>query len=157
MSRRLAVLLLLLAACTAAAAPAARAAPPRTSLLDVEQDVMCVVCKTPLAVANGPQADDERAFIRALIARGKTKRQVEDALVAQYGERVLALPRDHGYNLAAYLVPIVAVAVALALLLLALPRWRRRSPASALGLGAAAQLSDEDARRLDEDLARYDG
>jgi len=155
--RRPLALLLLVAASFAAGAPAAPAAQPRTSLPDIEQDVMCVVCKTPLAVANGPQADDERAFIRKLIAQGRTKTQIEDALVAQYGERVLALPRDHGFNLAAYVVPIAAVAIALALLLAALPRWRRRSPGPALASGAAAKLSEEDARRLDEDLARYDG
>ena len=118
---------------------------------------MCVVCRTPLSVANGPQAEAERRQIRELIAQGKSEQQIKDVLVEQYGDRVLALPQDDGFNLAVYLVPIVAVALALALLALALPRWRRHARARAAEPAAAVPtLSAEDARRLDEDLARHD-
>jgi cytochrome c-type biogenesis protein CcmH len=156
MTRRL-LLLAMLVALLGAAVPLASAAKPQTTLPAIEQRVMCVVCRTPLSVANGPQAEAERRQIRELIAQGKSQQQIEDALVAQYGERVLALPRDHGFNLAVYLVPIVGVAVALVLLALALPRWRRRARAHAAAPAAAVPaLNAEDARRLDEDLARHD-
>ena len=39
-----------------ALAPGALAAEPQTTLPAIEEQVMCVVCKTPLSVANGPQA-----------------------------------------------------------------------------------------------------
>lgn len=136
---------------------AAGAATPKTTLPAMEQQVMCVVCKTPLAVANGPQADAQRAEIRRLIAQGKSERQIKDALVAEYGPRVLALPKDEGFNLAVYLVPVAAVLAALALLAIALPRWRRRARAhAAQPAPAAPAISPEDRRRLDEDLARHD-
>jgi cytochrome c-type biogenesis protein CcmH len=124
----------------------------------MEQQVMCVVCRTPLAVANGPQAEAERRQIRRLIAQGRSEQQIKDALVAQYGERVLALPQDDGFNLAVYLVPLLAVAVGLLLLAVSLPRWRRRARARAVA-PAAAQAptpSDDDLRRLDEELAQRD-
>jgi cytochrome c-type biogenesis protein CcmH/NrfF len=156
MTRRL-LLIVTLAALLAVATPLAVAAEPQTTLPAMEQQVMCVVCRTPLAVANGPQADAERREIRRLIAGGKSEQQIKDALVAQYGERVLALPRDDGFNLAVYLVPIAAVALALALLALALPRWRRHARTRAAAPAAAVPtLSAEDAQRLDEDLARHD-
>jgi cytochrome c-type biogenesis protein CcmH len=155
--RRLAAVLLSVALGAAPPALATTAATPRTTLHAMEEQVMCVVCKTPLAVANGPQADDERAFISHLIAQGKTEQQIKDALVVEFGERVLALPNDHGFNLAVYLVPVLVLLGGLVLLVVMLPRWRRRRrtapPAAALG----AELSEQDARRLDEDLARYDG
>lgn len=151
---RHALLAALLAVLLAAAPAPAGAATPRTTLHAMEQQVMCVVCKTPLAVANGPQADAERQEILALIAQGKTGAQIRAALVREYGDRVLALPQDKGFNIAVYLIPIAVVAVALALLALALPRWRRRAAAPQATSGPA--LSPEDARRLDEDLARYD-
>jgi cytochrome c-type biogenesis protein CcmH len=136
------------------------AAQPQTTLPAMEQQVMCVVCRTPLAVANGPQADAERGKIRQLIAQGLSEQQIKDALVVQYGDRALALPKDDGFNLAVYLVPLLIVAVALALLALALPRWRRRARAHAAGWAgsgpAPPALSAEDSRRLDEDLARRD-
>ena len=50
---------------------------------------------------------DERAFIRERIAACDTKAQIKDKLVVQYGEEVLALPKDRGFNRAVYLVPIV--------------------------------------------------
>jgi cytochrome c-type biogenesis protein CcmH len=149
--RRFALLTLLLGLTLSSAT--ATAAAPRTTLHAMEEQVMCVVCKTPLAVANGPQADAERQQILALIRQGKTEAQIKAALVQQYGDRVLALPKDTGFNLVVYLVPIAGVALALVLLAFALPRWRRRTPTPSAG-GPA--LSTEDARRLAEDLARYD-
>ena len=149
--------LALLLATLAVAAPVAAAVEPQTSLPAMEQQVMCVVCRTPLSVANGPQADAQRRQIRRLIAQGKSEQEIKDVLVAQYGDRVLALPKDDGFNLAVYLVPIAAVAIALALLAFALPRWRRETRARAAAPPAVAPaVSAEDMRRLDEDLARRD-
>ncbi len=155
MRRAALILALLLAALTAAAAPAA-AAEPRTSLGDVEDEVMCVLCNVPLNVADEPQADRQRELIRQLVARGMTKDEVKDELVAQYGEDVLAMPRDDGFGIAAYAVPI---AIVLAMLLgasLFVPRWRRAGARPAAAAPGAAPVSDAELRRLDEDLARYE-
>jgi cytochrome c-type biogenesis protein CcmH len=162
MARATAILLLLGALAVAGLPGGAGAAPTaRTSLPAMEEQVMCVVCKTPLAVANGPQADAERNFIRERIAQGLTEQQIKDALVVQYGDRVLALPKEHGFNLAVYLIPIAVLLAGLTLLVVMLPRWRRSARTRALATDAAgtgsSELSDEDTRRLDEDLARYDG
>lgn len=157
MTRRARTLLPLLAVLAALPLATASAARPQTTLPEIEQQVMCAVCRTPLAVANGPQADAERRQIRRLIAAGKSEQQIKDVLVAQYGERVLALPRDHGFNLAVYLVPVLVLLLALAVLAFTLPRWRRHARARAAQPAAAAPaLSAEDTRRLDEDLARHD-
>lgn len=156
----LATLALTLAVTLAAVAPgSATAAAPRTTLNDVENDVMCVTCRIPLNVADSPQADQERAFIRERIARGETKAQIEDALVAQYGRRVLATPDDHGIDLAAWLVPGALVLAILAALAVALPRWRRNRNATAAAAAPAGTpaLDPADARRLDDELARFDG
>jgi cytochrome c-type biogenesis protein CcmH len=148
------LLLTLLAAALAVAAPAL-AAEPRTSLPDVEDEVMCPSCNTALNVAESPQAYRQREFIRQLVAQGLTKEQVKQRLVDEYGQEVLALPEDDGIGLAAYLVPI-AVVLALAILLaLLLPRWRRRARQPVVAAGGPA-VSDAELRRLDEDLRRRD-
>lgn len=146
------------AAATAASSGSATTPTPKTSLYDIEQQVMCVTCRTSLAVAGGPQADSQRDLIRRLIAQGKSTDQIKTALVAEYGERVLALPEEKGFNIAVYIVPIAVVAVALALAFLFLPRWRRRARilAGAQPTPLGPELSDDDARRLDDDLKRYD-
>lgn len=144
----------LLLALVALLAPAAHAATPRASFNDIEDEVMCVSCNVALNIAEAPQADRERAFIRRLVDEGLTKQQIKDRLVDQYGANVLALPDDNGFGLAAYLVPAAVAVFLLGLAATLLPRWRRRSGDVIVASGP--RLSEADARRLDEDLARYE-
>jgi cytochrome c-type biogenesis protein CcmH len=138
-----------------ASAPTASAAEPRASLIEIEKEVMCPVCGTLLQLAESPQAMREKAFIRKLIAEGKTEAQVKDALVAEYGDEVLALPQGSGFSLSAYVVPIVAFVVAAVALALGVLRWRRAGGGGRGKRGPAGPKGD-DAERLDADLARYD-
>jgi cytochrome c-type biogenesis protein CcmH len=136
-----------------AAMPAgAGAAEPRASLPDVEDEVMCTICGTLLAESDSPQADRERALIRQLIDQGKDKDQIKDALVAEYGPRVLATPSGHGFDLLAWLVPGVGILLAGgAIGYFAVSRSRRRS-----GEPEPPALDASERSRLDEDMARYD-
>jgi cytochrome c-type biogenesis protein CcmH len=137
----------------AAASPAtAGAAEPRASLPDIEDEVMCTICGTLLAESDSPQADRERALIRQLIDQGKDKDQIKDALVAEYGQRVLATPSGHGFDLLAWLVPGVAILLAGgAIGYFAVSRARRSSREP-----EPPQLDASERSRLDEDMARYD-
>jgi cytochrome c-type biogenesis protein CcmH len=148
-------MLLVALALFAALAPAASAAEPRASLIEIEKQVMCPVCGTLLQLAESPQAQREKAFIRRLIAAGKTEGQIKDALVAEYGNEVLALPQGSGFSLSAYVVPIVAFVVAAIALAIGVMRWRRASRNGPRGPQAIGPKG-EDAERLDADLARYD-
>jgi cytochrome c-type biogenesis protein CcmH len=134
-------------------APAAVAAAPRTTLPDVEDEVMCPVCGTPLNLAEAPQADRQREFIRRLIARGLTKEQVKARLVDQYGPEVLATPRREGFGWLAYVVPLAVGLVSLSLVAGVLVRRRGQRPSTQT---VPPPLAAPDARRLDEDLARRD-
>jgi cytochrome c-type biogenesis protein CcmH len=117
---------------------------------------MCDVCGVPLNIAESPRAEQQRREIKQLIAKGLTKQQIEDTLVARYGPSILATPPDHGFTLAAYLVPVAVVLACLAALAIALPRWRRRRAARDDAAGdAEPALNPGDARRLEEDLARF--
>ena len=136
-----------------AAAPALAVA-PRTTLHAIEQQVMCVTCNIPLEVAESPAADDERAYIQTLIDKGDTVAQIKRQLVLQYGNAVLALPPDHGFNTVFYVLPLAAGLAALALLAVLLPRWRRRNPPAPPPGGP--KLNPHDAARLEADLANFD-
>jgi cytochrome c-type biogenesis protein CcmH/NrfF len=136
-------------------APAAMAE-PRASLTEIEKQVMCPVCGTLLQLAESPQAQREKAFVKRLIEEGRSEEQIKEALVAEYGEEVLALPPDSGFSLSAYLVPIIAFLIAAVALALGVWRWRRAGGPKDGGASRAAGPSGEDAERLDADLARYD-
>ncbi len=137
--------------------PAAVAATPRASMTDIENDVMCVACRTSLAVSESPQAYSERRFIQHLIDQGQTKAQIEQALVAQYGPAVLALPPANGFNLTVYILPPALVLAGVVLLVVTLPKWRHRTRAIESDRPASVPRPEAaDARRLNEELARYD-
>lgn len=137
---------------------AAFAAEPKTSLPDIEDEVMCVSCKVALNVAESPQAYRQRELIRRLVDQGLTKEQVKERLVAEYGAGVLAMPEsDDGINLAAYLIPVAVVAVLVAIAALLLPKWRRREPAPMVAAGATGGgATDAELARLDADLRSRD-
>jgi cytochrome c-type biogenesis protein CcmH len=151
---RRALAALALAGVLALVPAAVAAACPRASLPDLEQDVMCLVCGVPLALADSPQATRERDFIIDLIHRCQSTRQIKAALVAQYGPRVLALPKDDGFGVAAYLVPVLALLLGAAVAVLAVRAWARGRGGSARP--AVAPLSGADARRLDAELGNWD-
>jgi cytochrome c-type biogenesis protein CcmH len=151
-------LLATLATLGAASTAAAIAASPRASLTDIENDVMCVACHEPLAVAQSPQAYAERDYINGLIAQGLTKTQIERNLVSQYGPAVLGKPPAHGFNLTVYVLPPAIVVIGVGILALTLPRWRRRAQAAKAAVpGAPPKPAAADAERLDEDLAAFRG
>jgi cytochrome c-type biogenesis protein CcmH/NrfF len=140
-----------------ALAASAVASPARTTVHDIEDEVMCPICGTLLELADSPQAKREKVYVAKLIAGGKSKAEVKDALVAQYGPSVLALPKASGFDLSAYLVPIIAIVIAAIALAFSVARWRRdgrRSPQQQEDAPAAPQ--GEDAERLEADIGRYD-
>ena len=139
----LALLVVLLFAGTAAAAG-------RPTVADLEDEVVCPTCGTTLDMSTAPIADRMRAFIRARIAAGDSKQEIKDALVAQFGENVLAEPPKRGFDLLAWLLPIAGLLAAAAVVGYATWRWSRRPDED-------EQLDHEDERRLDDALARFDG
>jgi cytochrome c-type biogenesis protein CcmH len=153
---RAAVIALL--ALLALAPSAALGAQPRASFNDVEDEVMCYTCNVPLNIAESDRADQERAAIRRLIAQGLTKEQILAELERTYGPSILAKPQDSGFSLAVWWVPVAVVVGLVALVAALLPRWRRRGhdDGDDQDRQRAPTLSTADARRLDEDLARYD-
>lgn len=150
----------LVAAVTIGLPPAASfAQEPQTSLPDIEDEVMCIVCGVPLEHApEAPQANQERDLIRQLIAAGLTKDEIKEYLVAEYGTEVLATPDSSGFDLAAWIVPGAAIVVAGGAISVGLRRWRRAGITSNGGGSAVPEPvpSDEETKRLDADLARYD-
>ena len=132
----------------------AGAAEPKASLPDIEDEVMCVECRTALNVSTAPVADQERAFIREKIADGLTKQQIKDALVDAYGPDVLGEPEPKGFDLSVWIVPALLVALAAGGVALLARRWRR-APAT-VAAPAAPDLDPEDARRLDAELTAFD-
>jgi cytochrome c-type biogenesis protein CcmH len=132
---------------------------PQTTLADIEDEVMCPVCGTPLGLASeAPQAQRERAYIERLIASCKSKDEVKQALVAEFGDSVLALPGDQGDDdlgdVLVYVVPALGILLAAGGIAFAVVRWKRRGDGPGGRPGRA--LAGPDGTRLEDDMERYD-
>jgi cytochrome c-type biogenesis protein CcmH len=132
-----------------ATAPAALGA-GRPTVADLEDEVVCPTCGTTLDMSTSPIANRMRVFIRGRIAAGDSKQEIKDALVAQFGPAVLAEPRREGFDLLAWLLPLVGIVGGAAAV--GYGAWR-------LSRGRATDepLDADDERRLDEALARFEG
>jgi cytochrome c-type biogenesis protein CcmH len=147
----------LLALSLAAIAVLPAAASAQVQISDVEDEVMCPICGTLLELSDSPQARREKAFIAGMIADGRSRAEIKDALVEEYGPEVLAEPRGSGFELSAYLVPVLALLVAVVALAVGLARWRRGGGGGGGGERPGANAPGaEDSARLDADIARYD-
>ena len=143
----------LVLACALLVAPAAAEGAGQPNAADLEAELVCPVCETTLDQSDAPVAQRMKAFIREQIAAGDTEQEIKDALVAEFGPGVLATPPKSGFGLLAWLLPLgalVAGGIAVGVLVY---RWsRRRGPPE-----TAPPLDPELDRRVDEELARFEG
>jgi len=133
--------------------PVARASEQHPSQAELEGEVMCPVCGTTLDQSSSPAAQQIKRAIAAWITAGHTKSEIKSALVAEYGESILAAPPRHGFGLLAWWLPIGGIVVAAVVVGLGAWRWSRaREPAP-----RAVQLDPAVERRLDDELRRFEG
>jgi cytochrome c-type biogenesis protein CcmH len=135
------------------AAPTASASEARPTLEDLEDEIMCPVCPgETLEQSSSPAAQQVERFIAKRIREGDTKSEIKDKLVEQYGPRILAAPPRKGFDLLAWVLPLVGTFAAAIVVGFAAWRWTRgREPPP-----PAPPLDAELERRLDRELARID-
>jgi cytochrome c-type biogenesis protein CcmH len=130
------------------------------TLAELEKRYICPTCQTTLELSNAPVAERMRAFIRERIAAGDSRSEIDEALVADFGEEVLAAPPKEGFNLLAWVLPLLGGAVAIGALAFALVRWSRTRPEPELPQPASTNggppLDPELERKVDEELARFE-
>lgn len=146
-----------LAADPASTAPTSAAAQPQFSMDEIEREIMCPTCETPLYLSHSPAANRIRAYVEEKREAGWTKQQVKDRLVQDFGQEILAVPDTSGFGLAAWIVPVLVVLVGLGVAIGVAIVWRRRG-GDEPGGGSPAEdpLSPALDARVDAALADYD-
>ena len=141
--------LVVVAACALSLAPAAFASERHPTLNELENEVMCPVCGTTLAQSDSPAAHQIERDISARIAKGWTKSRIENSLVDDYGQEILA-----------WLLPLVGIVAAGAVLGVAAWRWTRRrvepEASTMRSMNGQGPVDAELDRRVDEELARFE-
>ncbi|MBA3347863.1 MAG: cytochrome c-type biogenesis protein CcmH [Actinobacteria bacterium] len=139
----------LLAALALAGVAAASEENPTSA--ELESELICPVCDSTLDTSNAEIARIMKVRIRERIAAGATKSQIKAEFVEQFGERVLATPPRRGFDLLAWLLPVVAGGLAVLAVGAAAWRWSRPAPAA-----PDAPLDPELEQELDDELDRYE-
>ena len=148
---------LLVAALALSFAAPALASERHPSQGELEAELVCPTCHTPLDESNSPIAQQMKAYVRRHIALGWTKSRIENALVAQLGPEVLGVPKTHGFDLLAWALPLGGIGLGAVALGGAAWAWSRNRPGETLSPGmSGAGLAPELERRVDEELARFD-
>ncbi|MBA2359948.1 MAG: cytochrome c-type biogenesis protein CcmH [Actinobacteria bacterium] len=148
-----------LAVAVAALAFAGTAAAACPSAARLEGQLICPTCKTTLDQSDAPVAREIKAHVRRRVAACASEEQIKDELVVMFGPAVLAAPPKEGFHLLAWLLPLTGLAVGAAVVSLLVWRWSRGRPPDepTSGSNGRAGLDPEVERRLDQELARFDG
>jgi len=95
----------------------------------------------------------------ALLQNGKSKSEVMQVMVAQYGERILAAPTKEGFNLTAWILPFVALIIGGLIVAKVISNWKRQSLSSAPPIAKLKETkapADPYQERLEKELREFD-
>ena len=145
----------LLAALALAGVAAANEGHPTQA--ELEAELVCPSCHVPLDESNSAVSQQMKAFIRVHIAKGWTKSRIEGALAADLGDGIYGVPRTHGFDLLAWILPLGGIALGAAAVAGGAWRWSRVRDGARDDSSQSPVLDLEGERRVDEELARFDG
>jgi cytochrome c-type biogenesis protein CcmH len=108
----------------------------------ISEGLRCLVCQNQsIDDSEAPLAKDLRVLVRERLKAGDTDQQIEDFVVARYGEFVLLKPRFTPHTLLLWFATPAVFLIALLIVVLA---YRRRSAAAS----PTAGLSEAEERKL---------
>ena len=126
----------------------------RPSAEAIETKLVCPVCHETLDQSTSLQAQEMKVEIRKRIAQGWTEKQILDEMVAQFGPGVLSTPAKHGFDLLAWVLPLGGALAGIGALAVGARYWSRGDPPPP---DTGTNLDPETERRIDLELARFDG
>lgn len=105
---------------------------------------------------NCPSKEKLKPFIMERISKGESEDQILAALVASYGERILAAPKAEGFNWVGWILPFVALIIGVGFVFGIVRRW---SGPQKRGTPPPQQTGDVNAtylKRVEEELKRFE-
>ncbi len=122
---------------------------------ELEYEIMAPCCYgSPVGDHDSEAARQVKARIAGLLAEGKTKEEIIDLFVAEYGERILARPRAQGFNLLAYIIPPLILLVGGLLFVYFISRIKGSTPQVATT--PRKPYSDEFLEKINKEMQELD-
>ncbi len=129
------------------------------SSADVENSLICNCgCGQLLGTCECERAEEMRTKIRGMIDKGKTKEQILNSFVSQYGESILSAPPKKGFNLIAYIFPFAGLLVGLIVAVIFVRKWAfsGKKEAAAEAETKGSDLNDDMQKKIDDELKKFE-
>jgi cytochrome c-type biogenesis protein CcmH len=159
----LALLAMLFVSGSARAQQLTEAQAARAKTLSLKVKCMCGGCNDPAGACfhsggtfSGPcdMARSEIKLIDQKVANGESDGQILKDFVAQYGPTVLVDPPKAGFDLTAWIVPVIVPLVGLWGVWEVVRRWRQKHPVTAAASAPASGISPEMIARVQHDIEK---
>lgn len=122
-------------------------------VLRIAKGLYCPVCPaTPLDVCDTQACVQWRDLIKQKLIAGETEEQIRAYFIAQYGDRVLGAPPPEGFNLGAYILPLLLILLGGGVLFFTMRGWINSRQQAAPETIAPVVVSDEYAERIAREL-----
>ena len=124
---------------------------------ELQKELWCPICQgIRLDVCEQKVCQQMRDMIDEELAAGKSKEEVKAQFIELYGPVVLGEPPREGFNLLAWLVPVLLVVGGIILAGFLTWRWSRKPEPAPESVGAQAAVQTDDVPVDDEYLARVE-
>ena len=151
-----ALAVVLLSASAALAQPASNPALEQEAKR-IEAMVIAQCCwSQQVSVHQSPAADEMKKDIRQQLTEGKTRQQILDAYVAQYGEQILAEPPARGFKRTLYVLPVLLLVVSGIVLSVVVKRMAGRPAVAGGPVEPQAATRDTYSDRINDELRDLD-
>jgi cytochrome c-type biogenesis protein CcmH len=122
---------------------------------EIEAMLIAPCCwSQPVSQHYSEAADQIRREVRKLLAAGKSKQEILDYYVSEYGERILASPRPRGFNLLAYVLPWAFLLAGAITLVIFLKKRTLKLPDEQLSDANRGPLDEQHARRVEREIRK---
>ncbi len=122
-------------------------------VLRIAKGLYCPVCPaTPLDVCETQACVQWRDLIKQKLIAGETEEQIRAYFIAQYGERVLGAPPPEGFNLGAYILPLLLILMGGGVLFFTMRGWIRSRQSASPETLSPMTVSGEYAARIAREL-----
>lgn len=127
---------------------------------EVSKSLICYACPgEPLNIDRCSGGDQMRSAISKMLSEGKSKPQILAYFVGQFGDSILTTVPKKGFNLVAYLGPILGLLIGIPVAIWVVRRWSSagRRPAGVATLeGSAKPLDAEMRQQIETELSKLD-
>ena len=114
---------------------------------------LCGTCpRRPLEECSCGWADKKRARIAEALEAGQDKEAIVAGFVAEFGQEVFVTPPPEGFNLSAWIMPVMALLLGAIVLWAVLRNWSRHRAAPATGHVPETEADDPYRSRLEREL-----